>query len=139
MRKARNRGHETDLDLPYLEWLWNEQEGLCALSGRQLTLPPNTESWEKQTNDPWKPSLDRIDNERGYVRGNVRFVCVIANFAKGAFSDEALFEFCEAVVARRLPVVSEPVAPPYGATRSTPGRAPWPSRRPGPRPWALRR
>jgi hypothetical protein len=99
MRKARNRKHETDLDLPYLKALWETQGGRCALSGIEMVLPRNTLAWEKQTDDPWKPSLDRIDSSKGYTMGNVRYVTVMANLAKSRFSDEQLRRFCQAVAA----------------------------------------
>lgn len=116
MRKARNRKQPTDLDLSYLEELWRAQDGRCALSGLQMEMPSTGEVWEKQFRDPFKPSLDRIDNRQGYVRGNVRFVCVIANLAKASFSDEELVTFCTAVATwHATPVASEPRSPVYRA------------------------
>jgi hypothetical protein len=44
--------------------------------------------------------LDRIDHSKGYIEGNVRFVACIANYARNAFTDEDLQEFCEAVVSK---------------------------------------
>ena len=64
-----------------------------------MVLPRNTLAWETQTEDPWKPSLDRIDSSKGYLKGNVRFVTVMANLAKGTFSDAELVRFCQAVAA----------------------------------------
>jgi len=98
LRKARNRDPYTDLDLPYLADLWEQQVGRCAISGILMALPPDGLAWERLTRDPWKPSLDRMDSSHGYVRGNVRFVTVIANLAKGTFTDEELGAFCRAVV-----------------------------------------
>jgi len=100
LRKARSRGGETDLDLPFLEALWSEQRGRCALSGIAMEMPPSTLAWETQSLDPWKPSLDRIDSARGYLKGNVRFVTVLGNMAKGRYSDADLMRFCRAVVER---------------------------------------
>ena len=99
MRKARNRPKETDLDLLYLKTLWEQQKGRCALSGIKMEIPQNTRAFEKRGHDPWKPSLDRIDCSKGYLKGNVRFVTMLANFALNGFSDEDLVQFCQAVVA----------------------------------------
>jgi hypothetical protein len=99
MKKARGRKHETDLDLPFLVELWDRQNGRCALSGRLLELPPTTQAWEDRKRDPWKPSLDRIDSSKGYLKGNVRFVTVIANSAKQVWDDETVVEFCREVAA----------------------------------------
>jgi hypothetical protein len=97
MRKARNRKGNTDLDLPYLQTLWRAQGGRCAISGIQMELPIHGQAWAMRSRDPWKPSLDRIDNAKDYIKGNVRFITVIANFARNEFSDEQLLEFCRAV------------------------------------------
>lgn len=47
---------------------------------------------------PWNASLDRIDNAKGYIQGNVRFITVMANLARSTFTDEQVLEFCHAVV-----------------------------------------
>jgi hypothetical protein len=39
---------------------------------------------------PYAPSIDRIDNARGYVRGNTRVVCVAANIAMNVWGVEVL-------------------------------------------------
>lgn len=84
----------SDIDVEYLRGLWDAQGGKCALSGITMILPPTTLAWERRTGDPWKASLDRIDNARGYFRDNVRFVTVIANVARQNFSDADLVKFC---------------------------------------------
>lgn len=98
LRKARSRRQEDDLDLDYLAQLWRDQGGRCALSGIALDLPRSSGAWERHTGDPWKPSLDRVDSRRGYVRGNVRFVAVIANQAKGRYSDQDVIALARSIV-----------------------------------------
>ena len=44
-------------------------------------------------------TLDRIDNDKGYVKGNVRFVSVIFNFARNNFSDQDVLNFCQATMS----------------------------------------
>ena len=100
MRKARCRSRGVNLDLPYLKRLWADQEGRCKVSGLPLVLPRNSLEWERRTHDPWKPSLDRIDPTRGYLKGNVRFVSVMANLARQRFTDAEVLVFCRAVVAK---------------------------------------
>jgi len=94
MRKARNRKHEYDIDLPYLKTLWEEQDGRCAISGIKMALPPSGRAWERLGNDPYKPSLDRIDSSKGYFKGNVQFVCNMANLCKSNWTDQQVIEFC---------------------------------------------
>ena len=44
------------------------------------------------TSSPYLISLDRIDNELGYVDGNVHFVCVSAIKATGSYEHETFKE-----------------------------------------------
>lgn len=99
--KARNRKQygDTDLDLPYLKSLWESQGGRCPLSGVRMRMPENTLAWQRDSRNPLKPSLDRIDSSKGYVKGNVRFVTVIANLCKQGFSDEDVIAFGRAVAS----------------------------------------
>ena len=47
--------------------------------------------------DPFSPSIDRIDSERGYVAGNVRIVCLIANLAMNTWGEAPLRRVAEAL------------------------------------------
>lgn len=42
---------------------------------------------------PYQASLDRIDSSKGYIEGNVEFVCLAVNYAKNGFSKEQMIEF----------------------------------------------
>lgn len=96
--RQRKKKGRTDLTAAYLRDVWEEQIGRCAFTGWSLVLPDSTAGWTK---DPGAraASLDRVDPLRGYVRGNVRFVAVMANYALARFCDEQLHEFCRAVAA----------------------------------------
>jgi hypothetical protein len=89
-------GHEVDVDVVYLRSIWLAQEGKCPLSGINMLLVPNGDPV------PFQASLDRIDSNVGYIRGNVRFVTLMANYALNKFSDEQLVDFCKAVVDKDL-------------------------------------
>lgn len=102
IRKARNRSYDYDIDLEYLKNLWTSQDGICPISGIQMELYPSASAWEKDKGNPWKPSLDRIDSSKGYIKGNVRFICYIANMCKQDWPDEVLIEFCNKVVKNEI-------------------------------------
>ena len=95
--RDRNKGYGCDLSAEYLKQLWDEQDGICPLTGLNLILPVNTRMGFIESN-PNNASIDRIDNSKGYLQGNVRFVSVMANLARQSFSDEQLIDFCKAVV-----------------------------------------
>lgn len=98
--KARRHLGRTDLDLSYLSNLWEEQKGCCPFAGQKMILPENTNGWPQKS--PMNASLDRIDGGKGYVKGNVRFVSVMANLARGEFSDEDVIGFCRMVFENKM-------------------------------------
>jgi hypothetical protein len=48
---------------------------------------------------PNSPSLDRIDNSKGYVPGNVRVISHMANMLKGACDAKQLRQFAEWILS----------------------------------------
>jgi hypothetical protein len=88
-KRARNNGWEFDLDRKYLEELWHSQNGLCAVSGVKM----QTESGTRSMKNAYRGSLDRIDNSKGYVKGNVRFTTHWVNNAKSTWPDSVFEDF----------------------------------------------
>jgi len=84
------KGKEKGVTLQELKEIWDQQNGICPITGWHLLL--------KQENLPNQASIDRIDNSKGYVKDNIRFVALIANYCRNNFSDQQVFDFCLAVV-----------------------------------------
>lgn len=84
-----------NLDLEYLINLWEEQDGCCSISGRVFD-----ERKPSAYRQPWAnaPSLDRIEPVKGYVKGNVRFVCYQVNTALHSFGEESLISLCKDIL-----------------------------------------
>lgn len=94
--RSKHKKYDCDLTVEYLKQLWKEQSGICPLTGWELVLPKSTtKPWTSSS--PANASIDRIDNSKGYMQGNVRFIAFMANIARQSFSDEQLIEFCKAV------------------------------------------
>lgn len=91
-KRAAKFGWECDLTIPYLAKLWFKQKGRCALTGIMLQY----ESGDLQSKNPYRTSVDRIDNNRGYVQGNVRLLTHWANNAKSTWPDEIFVKFVNA-------------------------------------------
>lgn len=81
-----------DLVLEDLYDLYKEQGGRCALTGFKMTYNPSKEFLDTNI------SADRIDNKKGYRKGNVRLVCRRMNVMRMDLTDSALREWCHLVL-----------------------------------------
>jgi hypothetical protein len=97
LRRCNKRTKEIDIDLPYLKSLWYEQRSKCALTGVNLILP--TTNGGRSENFNYAASLDRIDSNLGYVKGNVRYVSITVNYLKNSMTDDLVLEFFEIIKA----------------------------------------
>ena len=88
--KARRR-HECSIDIDYLCNLWDKQNGLCAITGWEMTM--RLADGVVSTN----ASIDRINSEIGYVTGNVQLVCRCVNVAKHDLTMSEFVMLCTAV------------------------------------------
>jgi hypothetical protein len=71
-----------------LQDILEKQDFKCAYTNIPMLCPKTYNEKREMTSSPYLVSLDRIDNDLGYVEGNVQFVCVWANKARGAYKDE---------------------------------------------------
>ena len=92
-RRARQRQLTYNLDADFLNELYKSQCGLCTVSGQPLTLLADGKG-HKLTN----ASLDRIDNDKGYTRDNVRFVCWVVNIMRHNQRDDELLSWCYKII-----------------------------------------
>jgi hypothetical protein len=82
---ARDRAKKNELQID-LDRSWIEQHLqplICEATGVVLVL----ERQSGVSHSPFRPSIDRIDNNKGYTKDNCRIVCVIYNKAKSDYSD----------------------------------------------------
>ena len=108
-RKRRGQGVEVCGSLKgragvkYLMELWSAQRGLCAVTGIPMAWGRVLQGDIKRDGLGTAVGIDRIDNEVGYVRGNLQLVCAQVNFMRSGLSEEAFLEWCEAVVRGQEP------------------------------------
>ena len=93
-KRANANNWDHDLTIEALAILWFKQKGRCALTGVMLEY----ESGSQHSKNPNRASIDRIDNDLGYVQGNVRLLSHYANNAKSTWSDETFMNFAKAAV-----------------------------------------
>lgn len=75
-----------------------KQRGLeCTITEKDFEIPSHCPvlGVPLQFGTPYAPSLDRIDNTRGYVPGNVQVISRKANLMKNNASDDELRRFAD--------------------------------------------
>jgi len=90
-RQARQRKKEFNVSMEYLWDLYEKQQEKCALTGLSLTFGRNGHRNETTA------SLDRIDNNKGYIKNNVRWVLKDINMIRGNYNSEYFIQLCNAV------------------------------------------
>ncbi len=84
-RRAKEKGWKIDLDKKWCR----ERIDRCEATN---ILFDNTYEGTFITMNPYAPSIDRIDNNRGYTRDNCRLVLTAFNSLKSTLSDEELYK-----------------------------------------------
>ncbi len=106
--KSRNRYDTPNINVQYLKELWEKQTGICPYTKLKMILPKNTMAYHsKESCSLKRASLDRIDSSKGYIKGNVEFVCYAINLAKNSFTRDEMKEFLKEVVE---PIGVEPMS-----------------------------
>ena len=94
--RASNKRHQMSLSAEYLKSLWEKQNGICPYTNLKMVLPKNTLDNTK-IKSLKKASLDRIDSSKGYIEGNVEFICQGINLAKKDYTKEETVSFIKEI------------------------------------------
>lgn len=93
-RDAKKRGYEFNIDIKYGWDLFIKQNRKCALSGIEIQF---SKTLSKKDRYDITASLDRINNDKGYIIDNVQWVDKRINFMKHTLKQEEFLELCNAV------------------------------------------
>jgi hypothetical protein len=97
----RKRAREIGKDFAITEeWIHEElrkSSDKCEISGIEFNYDPQPRGTKKYFKHPQRPSLDRIDNAKGYVPGNVRFVLHGVNIGINEWGLDHYIAVCKAV------------------------------------------
>lgn len=93
LRTCKQRSKLKGLDFN-LDWDWAKDRwtGRCELSNIEFIISSN------QGPTPFGPSVDRIDNSKGYTKDNCRFILLALNSMKGQGTDQDMFIIAEALI-----------------------------------------
>jgi hypothetical protein len=83
-RRALHKGLAFSITEEWVAKQIAQQEGCCAMTG----IPFIYEQDKRYKRHPFSPSLDRVNNSRGYTVKNTRVVCTMYNYCKNTAFDE---------------------------------------------------
>lgn len=90
-KNAKSKGLDFDLTSDFLFALYLEQGKKCALTGVNITPVDKSKKSLSQV------SIDRIDNDKGYVQGNVHLVALGINYMRNTCSLDDALEFLKSL------------------------------------------
>src|SRR5436305_13969036 len=96
--RAKSKHITIDITIEYIWGLFLQQNILCALTGIPITFAKNYKSKNKTQQTA---SLDRINGNLGYIKGNVRWVHKDVNYIKQQYDDDYLYNICELIIQKR--------------------------------------
>lgn len=86
--RVKRKAIPLDIDADYMYQLYQQQQGLCAITGTKLT---------QVKGDFNALSIDQIESGQGYTKGNVQWVTWAVNRAKGDLDNETFIVMCQKV------------------------------------------
>ena len=92
-RGARIRNIVFDISVEYIWRLFLKQNKQCALTGLPIMFADTCREDKYMVT----ASLDRIDNEKGYVEGNVQWLHKDINIMKQKFTQEKFIQYCNMI------------------------------------------
>lgn len=85
-REATSRNKDFTINIEYLQTLWEQQNGICAISGLKIEFGKNRTA-----------SLDRKDSKHGYVIGNVQWIHSMVNLMKYNYPQDKFIAMCKTI------------------------------------------
>lgn len=102
--RNKNKKNPDLFTMSYEDWLkiYHDQDGLCAFTGVKMTHVFFENENGTNINNESNISADQIEPGKGYVPGNVHFICVAVNMMKQQFSVETFTLWCHKVSSHTI-------------------------------------
>ena len=91
-RRSIQREKEWGITIEYIWTIYLRQGKVCALSGLPLDFDKDS--------DQGMVSIDRINNDKGYVKRNVQLLHKDVNFAKWTFNQKYFVNLCKLIAEK---------------------------------------
>jgi len=99
---AKRNNIDIDIDYNYIEELFEKQNGLCNLSGIEMTTKASKLVEEGKVKHPYNVCINRIDQKKGYIEDNVSLICTSIKDMKSDLKDEEFVKNSFAVIKNTL-------------------------------------
>lgn len=103
-KRAREIGKEFSITEEWLHGGLRDLSDRCEISDIEFNYDPQPRATKRYFKHPQRPSLDRIDNAKGYIPGNVRFVLHCVNIGINEWGLDNYVAVCKAVAAHKRSV-----------------------------------
>ncbi|MFA6255569.1 MAG: hypothetical protein WC606_00155 [Candidatus Absconditabacterales bacterium] len=98
---AKNRKLGFSISSEDLLDLREKQQGKCYYTGYDMEYGCiHYKEGKESDKTKWQLSCDRLDNNRGYEKGNIVLCCTIANKMKNTFSQKEFYKICGDISAK---------------------------------------
>jgi len=97
-QRAITKNWEYDLDF---EWMLKNTPEYCPKCKIKLNF-----GMERNMN-PWAPSIDRKDPNKGYTKNNCLITCWMYNCGKNAYNEEILYKICRAYLKNNMTTIQQ--------------------------------
>ena len=94
--RSKKKGLEYNIDTDYLISIY-PKDHICPILGYKMAPAQGN---VKRGQGKFSPSLDRINPRGGYTKGNVEFVCGLANAMMSAADGEDLILFAKWIIKK---------------------------------------
>jgi len=98
-KRALKRNSKFDIDLEYIKDIFENQSGKCYYSGIPLRIIRDESSG---IHDHYKMTLDCLDSNLGYSRGNVVWCIYCINSFKLNMPKEEMIKICKSILKNNL-------------------------------------
>jgi len=104
---AKNRKIDFKISTEDLLDLREKQEGKCYYTWYAMTYwCIHYKEGKEAEKGKWQVSCDRLDNDRGYEKGNIVLCCTIANKMKNILSQKEFYQICKDISAKHKSIAS---------------------------------
>ena len=96
--KSRSKDLEFNINAEDIKNLYEQNNGLCALSGIKMTTDTYMTNDDERSINKYNMSIDRIDSNKGYTIDNIQLICTVINIMKTDLPNDEFIEYTNKIL-----------------------------------------